>query len=107
MGLGSSSITMLEMVRAYSAFATYGELVEPTASRGRSRTATATCSSSTEPSPPSRPGPHRRRHHHLAAARVATAGTAAPRNSMGIHAAGKTGTTNDFRTPGSRASPPT
>lgn len=29
MGLGSSSLTMVELVRAYSAFATYGTLVEP------------------------------------------------------------------------------
>jgi membrane peptidoglycan carboxypeptidase len=29
MGLGSSSLTMVELVRAYSAFATYGRLVEP------------------------------------------------------------------------------
>ena len=29
MGLGSSSLTMVELVRAYSTFATYGTLVEP------------------------------------------------------------------------------
>ena len=29
MGLGSSSLTMVELARAYSAFATYGRLVEP------------------------------------------------------------------------------
>ena len=29
MGLGSSSLTMVELVQAYSAIASYGKLIEP------------------------------------------------------------------------------
>ena len=51
MGLGSASITMEEMVRAYSAFPSGGELIEPTTSK-RCATGPARCSRSTRrPSP--------------------------------------------------------
>ncbi|MCB9797845.1 MAG: PBP1A family penicillin-binding protein [Alphaproteobacteria bacterium] len=97
MGLGSSSITMIEMVRAYSAFATYGDRVEPYfIERVEDRDGNVL------------------EQHKLVAPKpvldptvagittwllreVATSGTAAATNRLGIHAAGKTGTTNDFK----------
>lgn len=98
MGLGSSSLTMLELSRAYSAFATYGRLVEPHwIERVVDRDGTVIeAYDSSEPWPqvldPSVAG-----IAHWLLREVATGGTGAKTNSLGIHVAGKTGTTNDFK----------
>jgi len=98
MGLGSSSLTMVELARAYSAFATYGHLVEPhfiekvvdrdgtvieqyeVPEGGWPRVLDAGTASIA----------------HWLLREVATGGTGARTNRLGIQVAGKTGTTNDF-----------
>jgi len=98
MGLGSSSLTMVELSRAYSAFGTYGTLVEPHfIERVVDRDGTVI-----EEHEPTTEWP---RVMDSAAAGVAhwllrgvaTGGTAAKSNQLGIQVAGKTGTTNSFR----------
>ncbi len=97
MGLGSSSLTMVELVRAYSAFATYGRLVEPHwINRVEDRDGTvieewtAPADGWPEAIPPGVAGVG-----HFLLREVATGGTAAASNKLGIQVAGKTGTTND------------
>ena len=98
MGLGSSSLTMVELARAYSAFATYGKLVEPHwINKVVDRDGTVI----EEWAPPEagweqvlEPGVAAIAHYLLR--EVATGGTAAKTNRLGIQVAGKTGTTNDF-----------
>ncbi|MEE2751413.1 MAG: penicillin-binding transpeptidase domain-containing protein, partial [Myxococcota bacterium] len=97
MGLGSSSLTMLELTRAYTAFPTQGQVVDPYFIE----------------SVKDRDG-NILEQHELAERRdameppvagimtwlleqVARSGTAARTNRLGIHAAGKTGTTNDHK----------
>jgi penicillin-binding protein 1A len=98
MGLGSSSLTMVELARAYSAFATYGHLVEPHwINRVRDRDDTVI----EEWTPPVGGWPQVMDPAvagigHWLLREVATGGTAAKSNRLGIEVAGKTGTTNDF-----------
>lgn len=98
MGLGSSSLTMVELARAYSAFATYGKLVEPHwINKVVDRDGTVI----EEWQPPSQGWPQVLEPGVAAIAHwllreVATGGTAARTNRLGIQVAGKTGTTNDF-----------
>ena len=98
MGLGSSSLTMVELSRAYSTFATYGSLIEPYfIQRVIDRDGTVI----EEVEPPKEwpkamdPGVASVAHWLLRG--VATGGTAAKSNQLGIEVAGKTGTTNNFR----------
>jgi len=97
MGLGSSSLTMVELMRAYTAFATYGTLVEPHFIDSVVERDGTVIESYEQPSAwkqvldPSVAG-----IAHWLLRSVATGGTAAKSNQLGIHVAGKTGTTNDF-----------
>lgn len=97
MGLGSSSLTMVELARAYSAFATYGRLVEPHwINKVVDRDSTVIEEWAPPPDgfpevlPPGVAG-----IGHFLLREVATGGTAAASNKLGIQVAGKTGTTND------------
>ncbi|MCB9765162.1 MAG: PBP1A family penicillin-binding protein [Alphaproteobacteria bacterium] len=97
MGLGSSSLTMFELARAYSAFATYGDLVEPWfIEKVEDRDGTVLEQHKVTP-------PRRVLDPTVAGIttwllrEVATAGTGARSNQLGLHVAGKTGTTNDFK----------
>ena len=97
MGLGTSSLSMIEMARAYSVFATYGTMVDPYFIE----------------SVEDRDGNVLEKHELVdhpqvldptvagittwLLREVATAGTGAATNRLGIHVAGKTGTTNDFK----------
>lgn len=94
--LGSGSLTVLELSRAYSVFATYGDKVEPYFIERVE----------------DRDGKVLEKHEGTARERVldptvagivtwllqevTAAGTAAETNKLGLHVAGKTGTTNDF-----------
>lgn len=98
MGLGSSSLTMVELARAYSAFASYGKLVEPhwiekVVDRDGTVIEEWTLPEGGWPQV-MEPGVAGIAHWLLR--EVATGGTAARTNRLGIHVAGKTGTTNDF-----------
>lgn len=96
MGLGSSSLTMVELVRAYSVFATYGTLVEPyfiESVKDRDGT-TIEQHESVEPKQVMDPTVAGITNWLLV--QVATGGTAAKTNRLKLHLAGKTGTTNDF-----------
>ena len=97
MGLGTSSLSMIEMARAYSVFATYGTKVEPYFIEKVE----------------DRDGNVLEQHQQVEFEQVldptvagittwllrevATAGTGAATNRLGVHVAGKTGTTNDFK----------
>jgi penicillin-binding protein 1A len=97
MGLGAASLTMVEMTRAYSAFAAGGEVVEPywiesvTDRDGNVLEAHETMPREQALSP------------EVAAVmtwllnQVARNGTGASTNQLGVHVAGKTGTTNDYK----------
>jgi len=97
MGLGSSSLTMVELARAYTAFATHGRLVEPHFIESVvDRDGTVI---ETHQAPRERPRvlePNVAGITHWLLRQVATGGTAARTNQLGLHVAGKTGTTNDF-----------
>ncbi|RME20262.1 MAG: hypothetical protein D6798_20860 [Deltaproteobacteria bacterium] len=99
MGLGSSSLTMLELGRAYSAFATYGHRVEPHwIDQVIDRDGTVI--EQYEPPDDGWPvvmNPSVAAITHWLLREVATGGTGARSNRLGIHVAGKTGTTNDFK----------
>jgi membrane carboxypeptidase/penicillin-binding protein len=98
MGLGSSSLTMVELSRAYSAFATYGSLIEPYFIErvvDRDGTVIEEVEHSKEWAQAMTPGVASVAHWLLRG--VATGGTAAKTNQLGIEVAGKTGTTNNFR----------
>lgn len=98
MGLGSSSLTMVELARAYSAFATYGKLVEPHwINRVVDRDGTV-IESWTMPEGGWKQvlDPGVAGIAHWLVREVATGGTGAATNRLGIQVAGKTGTTNDF-----------
>jgi penicillin-binding protein 1A len=97
MALGASSLTMMELSRAYSVFGTYGKRVEPYFIERVS----------------TRDGDVLEEHEHVdfpvvlnssvagitswLLQEVARAGTGAKTNQLGIQVAGKTGTTNDFK----------
>lgn len=97
MGLGSSSLTMVELARAYSVFATYGTLVEPHFIESvvdRDGTVIEEYKAPTEW--PQVMDASVAGIAHWLLREVATGGTGAATNRLGIHVAGKTGTTNDF-----------
>ncbi len=97
MGLGSSSLTMVELARAYSAFATYGHLVEPHwIDRVVDRDGTVIEEWTKPDNWPEVMSPSVAGIAHWMLREVATGGTAAKSNQLGLHVAGKTGTTNDF-----------
>ncbi len=99
MGLGSSSLTMVELARAYSAFATYGHLVEPHFVEkvvDRDGTVIEEWEGPPENGWPRVLDPGVASIAHYLLREVATGGTAAESNKLGIQVAGKTGTTNDF-----------
>ena len=98
MGLGSSSLTMLELARAYSAFATRGHLVQPHwIERVVDRDGTVIEQHENPKSWPQVMNPAVAGIAHWLLHEVATGGTGAHTNELGIHVAGKTGTTNDFK----------
>ncbi len=97
MGLGSSSLTMVELARAYTAFATMGRLVEPHfIDRVVERDGTVIESWEAPSEWPRVLEPEVAGVAHWLVRQVATGGTAARSNQLGLHVAGKTGTTNDF-----------
>ena len=96
MGLGSSSLTMVELVRAYSAFATYGTLVEPYFIESV-KDRDGTIIEQHQPQTPEQVlDPTVAGITNWLLVQVATGGTAAKTNRLKLHVAGKTGTTNDF-----------
>jgi penicillin-binding protein 1A len=98
MGLGSSSLTMVELARAYSAFGTYGSLVEPHfINRVVDRDGTVIEAHEPTTEWPQVLEPSAAGVAHWLLRGVATGGTAAKSNQLGIQLAGKTGTTNSFR----------
>jgi penicillin-binding protein 1A len=97
MGLGTSSLSMIEMARAYSVFATYGTKVEPYFIESVEDRDGVVLEEH-------QPAVHEQVMDPTVAGittwllrEVATAGTAAKTNALGVHVAGKTGTTNDFK----------
>jgi len=97
MGLGSSSLTMVELMRAYTVFATYGTLVEPHFIDSVVDRDGTVIESHTPPTAwPEVVDPAVAGITHWLLRSVATGGTAAKSNQLGLHVAGKTGTTNDF-----------
>jgi membrane carboxypeptidase/penicillin-binding protein len=97
MGLGSSSLTMVELARAYTAFATFGRLVEPHfIDSVVERDGTVIESYEPPAEWPRVLEPEVAGIAHWLVRQVATGGTAAKSNALGIQVAGKTGTTNDF-----------
>jgi penicillin-binding protein 1A len=97
MGLGSSSLTMVELARAYSAFATYGHLIEPHwINRVVDRDGTVIESYTPPGEWPRVLDAGVAGIAHWLLREVATGGTAAKSNQLGLAVAGKTGTTNDF-----------
>jgi penicillin-binding protein 1A len=97
MGLGSSSLTMVELARAYTAFATQGTLVEPHfIDRVVDRDGTVIESYDPPAAWPRVLDAEVAGIAHWLVRQVATGGTAAASNALGIQVAGKTGTTNDF-----------
>ena len=95
MGLGSSSLTMVELARAYTAFGTYGSLVEPYfIEKVLDRDGTIIEEhKAIEPKQVLDPSVAYITHWLLT--QVATGGTAASSNKLKLSLAGKTGTTND------------
>jgi membrane peptidoglycan carboxypeptidase len=96
MGLGSSSLTMVELSRAYSVFATYGKLVEPHFIESVIDRDGTVIESYTQAEWPQVMSPSVAGIAHWLLREVATGGTGAATNRLGIQVAGKTGTTNDF-----------
>lgn len=97
MGLGSASLTMPEITRAYSAFATMGRLVEPHLIETVTDRDGAVLEQFQRPDEWKRvlePGVGSVANWLLQ--EVASNGTAARAQQLGVHVGGKTGTTNDF-----------
>jgi membrane carboxypeptidase/penicillin-binding protein len=111
MGLGTSSLTMVELARAYSAFATYGSLIEPYwIERVIDRDGTVIEAHEAPEAWPEVMDPATAYVTHYLLRQVATVGTGSHSNDLarwatgdmdysgpGIQVAGKTGTTNDYR----------
>ncbi|MDP2309482.1 MAG: PBP1A family penicillin-binding protein [Pseudomonadota bacterium] len=96
MGLGSSSLTMPELARAYSAFATLGKKVEPhTVARVLDRDGKVLEAFTPVPFEQVL-DPNVAWITNWLLQEVASSGTAAKAQKLGLHVAGKTGTTNDF-----------
>ncbi len=98
MGLGSSSLTMPEISRAYSAFATVGRRVEPHyIERVVDRDGTV-LEQYVRPAEWERVlDPSVAQIAHWLLIEVASSGTAAKAQKLGVRVAGKTGTTNENR----------
>ena len=95
MGLGSSSLTMVELARAYTAFGTYGTLIEPYfIERVLDRDGTVIEQHQAQ-EPKQVLDPSVAYITHWLLTQVATNGTAARSNRLKLSLAGKTGTTND------------
>ncbi|MEC7240015.1 MAG: PBP1A family penicillin-binding protein [Myxococcota bacterium] len=97
MALGSSSLTMMDISRAYSVFATYGNKVEPyyieeVRTRDGDILEEHTPTAFPEVMEPAVAG-----ITSWLLQEVARSGTGAKSNQLGIQVAGKTGTTNDFK----------
>ena len=97
MALGASSLTMMEISKAYSVFATYGKQVEPyfverVSTRDGEVLEEHEAVEFVEVMNPSVAG-----ITSWLLQEVARAGTGAKSNVLGIQVAGKTGTTNDFK----------
>ena len=97
MGLGSSSLTMVELARAYSVFATYGKFVEPHyINRVVDRDGTVieewTPPGDGWPEVMELPSPG----SPTGCSKCRDGRPAARTNRLGVQVAGKTGTTNDF-----------
>lgn len=97
-GLGSASLSLPEMARAYGVFATLGRKVEPhTIERVLDRDGKV-LESYTPPKEWERVlDPEVAGVMNWLLTEVATSGTAAKSQKLGLHVAGKTGTTNEFR----------
>lgn len=97
MGLGSSSLTMVELTRAYSSFATYGKLVEPHwIDRVVDRDGTVIESWTPPEAWPQVIDKGVASIAHWLLVQVVQGGTASKAQRLGLNLAGKTGTTNDF-----------
>jgi penicillin-binding protein 1A len=98
MGLGSASLTMVEIARAYSAFATGGRKVEPhLIDRVLDRDGKVLEAWKAPAEWPRVMDAGAASVTHWLLTEVASNGTAAKAQKLGLHVAGKTGTTNDFR----------
>jgi len=97
MGLGSNSLTMKEMGRAYSVFATYGKKVEPYVIERIEDRDGNVLEEYKQPRFEQVLDPTVAGIATYLLRQVATAGTGAASNALGIEVAGKTGTTNDYK----------
>ncbi|MEC7986679.1 MAG: transglycosylase domain-containing protein [Myxococcota bacterium] len=96
MALGSSSLTMEELAKAYSVFGSYGNLIEPYFIE-KVRDRDGTIIEEHQYTPPQEVlDPSVAAITHWLLTQVATGGTAAKTNRLKLHLAGKTGTTNDY-----------
>lgn len=97
MGLGSASLTLPEITRAYSAFATMGRLVEPHFVNKVSDRDGAVLEQFTRPAEWKKVlEPDVASVANWLLQEVASSGTAARAQKLGLHVGGKTGTTNEF-----------
>jgi membrane peptidoglycan carboxypeptidase len=104
MGLGSSSLTMVELARAYSAFATYGHLVEPHwIDRVVDRDGTVIEQWTKPESWPEVMSPSVAGIANWMLHEVATGGTAAKSNQLGLHVAARPARRTTSSTRGSSA----
>ncbi len=97
MGLGAASLTMVEMTRAYSAFASGGELVEPYWIESVTDRDGNVLEQHTAAPREQVLSPEVASVMTWLLNQVARNGTAASSNQLGVHLAGKTGTTNDYK----------
>jgi penicillin-binding protein 1A len=96
MGLGSSSLKMPELARAYSVFATNGKLIEPHYVNKVTDRDDKVLEQWTKPEWKQALDPNVAGVMNWLLQDVATSGTAAKAQNLGLHVGGKTGTTNDF-----------
>jgi len=96
-GLGAGSITMLEIARSYSVFPSQGKLIEPYFIDKVIDRDGVVLESYTAPEPPEVLAPEVAGIGTWLLQQVATAGTGAATNALGLTLGGKTGTTNDHR----------
>lgn len=97
LALGSGALTMVELTRAYTAFATGGNLVEPYFIDSVEDRDGNVLEQHTAIPPKPVLDPAVSGIMTWLLTEVATVGTAAEASRLGVHAAGKTGTTNDFK----------
>ena len=97
MALGSSSLTMMDISRAYSVFGTYGTKVEPYYIEQVTTREGDVLEEHKETEFPEVMEPAVAGITSWLLQEVARAGTGAKSNQLGIQVAGKTGTTNDFK----------